>query len=307
MHLEAPGEGTVTGWYWIAVADSFEEVTRINRMVRQKSPPTLLYRTHHYWYRWLHKDTASEQQTKQEQHIFQRSLLLLREHINNNGAVIASTDYAMAQEYRDTYCYVWPRDAAITISALLEAKYTTISNQFFHFCHSIITKEGYLLHKYNPDGSLASSWIGWYYENKKELPVQEDETALVLWTLWRYFDQFHAVEAIKPLYRGLVIRAANWLLSYRDERGLPLPSWDLWEERRGISAWTVGATWAGLQSAAYFAEAFGEFELAESYQQAAEQMHAAAQIHFWQSDLQRYSRLLLVGDDGNLHNDNTRD
>mgnify|MGYP003933999493 CR=1 FL=1 len=46
---------------------------------------------------------------------------------------------------------------------------------------------------------------------------------------------------------------------YRDdETGLPRPSWDLWEERSGIHAWTVGATWGGLQAAANFAESFGE-------------------------------------------------
>ena len=86
---------------------------------------------------------------------------------------------------------------------------------------------------------------------RKELPVQEDETALVLWALWRHFQRFRDIEFIKPHYRGLIVRAANWLVAYRDkDSGLPLPSWDLWEERRGVLAWTVGATWGGLQAAA---------------------------------------------------------
>ncbi|MBU0910901.1 MAG: hypothetical protein KKA54_09440 [Proteobacteria bacterium] len=43
------------------------------------------------------------------------------------------------------------------------------------------------------------------------------------------------IEFIKPHYRGLIVRAANWLLAFRDEEtGLPLPSWDLWEERKRV-------------------------------------------------------------------------
>ena len=163
----------------------------------------------------------------------------------------------------------------------------------------MITNEGYLLHKYNPDGSLASSWHGWYIDGQKQLPIQEDETALVLWALWQHFECFRDVEFIKPLYRGLVIRAANWLASYRNpEDGLPLPSWDLWEERRGVLAWTVSATWAGLQAAAKFAAAFGEPVLVETYRRAAAEIRAGAEAHLWSADLGRFVRMVNRRDDG---------
>jgi GH15 family glucan-1,4-alpha-glucosidase len=136
-------------------------------------------------------------------------------------------------------------------------------------------------------------------DGQKELPVQEDETALVLWALWRHFQRFRDVEFIKPHYRGLITRAANWLVRFRDGRsGLPLPSWDLWEERRGVHAWTIGATWAGLQAAARFAGALGERRLSETYSQAADEIRSAAEQNLWQPDEERFARTIYATDEG---------
>lgn len=292
LHLQLPPRGKDTGWFWIAVGDDFIEVTRINRAIRQKGPRNFLDRTCYYWALWLTKmGMPTTYATEGACALYQRSLLLLRAQVDNSGAVIASTDFAVAHESHDTYCYVWPRDGAMAAAALDEAGYAEITRRFYDFCHTIITKEGYLLHKYNPDGSLASSWMGWYDAGKKEIPVQEDETALVLWALWQHFARYRDVEFIKPLYRGLVVRAANWMVTYRDEAsGLPQPSWDLWEERRGVHAWTIGATWAGLQAAVNFSEAFGEYQLAETYRRSAMQIKEATEHYLWNAREDRFLR-----------------
>jgi len=151
-----------------------------------------------------------------------------------------------------------------------------------------------LLHKYNPDGTLASSWHPWVRNGVKELPIQEDETALVIWALWRHFEKFSDVEFIKPLFRKLIVPAAEFMVSFRDENsGLPLPSYDLWEERHGVHAWSVAATWAGLVASANFAEAFGETETAEKYRNVANEIKAAAEKHLWMPNLNRFARSLI--------------
>ena len=49
------------------------------------------------------------------------------------------------------------------------------------------------------------------------------------------------------------------MMNYRDRKtGLPLPSYDLWEERQGVLTFTVSAVYGGLIAAASFTEAFGE-------------------------------------------------
>jgi glucoamylase len=299
LHLQVPAQGAATAWYWVAVAADFQGVTRINRAVREKGPPTFLDRTQAYWQLWCTKDGELPCLAESLEDLYQRSLLTLRAHIDNGGAVIAATDFDNARAYSDTYAYMWPRDGALVAAALVEAGYSEPSQRFFAFCHRVITPEGYLLHKYNPDGSLASSWHAWAIDGHKALPVQEDETALVLWALWRHFARFRDVEFIKPLYRGLIIRAASWLVSYRDQNtGLPLPSWDLWEEQRGVFAWTVGAVWGGLQAAANFAAAFGEAERAATFRQTADQLRQATLEHLWDAERSCFAGQLLTAPEG---------
>jgi glucoamylase len=315
LHLDVPGRGEATGWYWIAVGDDFKAVTRINRAVRQRGPQTFLDRTRDYWRLWVTKEEADNKHPADFGDLphlvcslYRRSMLVLRTHIDNGGAIVAANDFDIAHYGRDTYSYMWPRDGALVAAALVDAGYSQVPRRFFAFCHRVITDEGYLLHKYNPDGSLASSWHGWYVNGRKELPIQEDETALVLWVLWRHFQRFRDVEFIKPHYRGLVIRAANWLVEYRDpDTGLPLPSWDLWEERRGVLAWTVGATWGGLQAAANFAAAFGERGQADTYRSAAAEIRAGAEAHLWSPDAGCFARMINQRADGGWDVDPTVD
>jgi oligosaccharide amylase len=310
LHLSLPGGGQATGWYWIAVGDHFREVTRINRAVRQRGAETFLERTRSYWTLWANKKEERDFADLSDSvvQLYRRSLLILRTQIDNQGAIIAANDYDITGFARDTYSYMWPRDGALVAAGLIQAGYSEITRRFFHFCHRVITEEGFLLHKYNPDGSLASSWHPWYQDGQKQLPVQEDETALVLWALWRHYQRYRDVEFIKPLYRGLIVRSANWLASYRDEHsGLPLPSWDLWEERRGVLSWTVAAVWAGLQAAANFARVFGEHDLARKYVSASDEIRAGAIANLYQPGLNRFARMINMRGDGSLEVDSTVD
>jgi GH15 family glucan-1,4-alpha-glucosidase len=106
---------------------------------------------------------------------------VIRTQIDHDGAVIAANDSDVLQFGRDTYSYMWPRDGALTAAALDLAGYGELSRCFFDFCGRVISDQGYFLHKYNPDGSLGSSWHPWYSDGQQQLPIQEDETALVLW------------------------------------------------------------------------------------------------------------------------------
>ena len=67
------------------------------------------------------------------------------------------------------------------------------------------------------------------------------------------------------------------MVSYVDERnGLPMPSWDLWEERWGVHAFTVGSVWGGLEAARSFADLFGVAEGIDVPGQKASAMHVFA-------------------------------
>lgn len=224
------------------------------------------------------------------------------------GSPAAANDHDIIRFARDTYSYVWPRDGALAAYALDLSDHFQTTQAFFDFCHRVIAKEGYFLHKYNPDGSLASSWHPWQGKEGKQLPIQEDETGLVLWALWKHMDRFRDVEWIRDKYRGLVARAANWMVSYIDPAtGLPRPSYDLWEERYGVHAFTVAAVWAGLVAASRFAYRFNEGHLARKWKGAADGIRAAADRFLYRPELGRFARTVAPRGGGEVDVDPTLD
>jgi glucoamylase len=127
---------------------------------------------------------------------------------------------------------------------------------------------------------------------------------LVIWALWRHFQRYRDIDAIKPLYGRLVRKAADFMVGYREPRtGLPAPSYDLWEERRGILTFTCAAVHGGLTAAAEFAIAFGDVDHAERYARAAREIREAMDAHLWRPELNRFARMVNVRDDGTLEID----
>jgi GH15 family glucan-1,4-alpha-glucosidase len=298
LHADLPANGTATIYYWMAVGKNFEDVRLINHNIRERHIKSYLERTRSFWALWLNSHAPDFANLPNAViNLYKSSLLIIRTQVDHDGAVIAANDYDITQFASDTYSYMWPRDGALVASALDQAGHHTLTQKFFDFCRNAITPEGYLLHKYNPDGTLASSWHTWFRDGERQLPVQEDETGLVLWSLWRHYDKCHDIEWLSPLFRNLIVRAADWMVSYLDAEGLPEPSWDLWEERRGVHAFTVGAVWAGLQAAANFCVSFGEKELADKYRTAAEQLKQAVDSHMYRTDapdgVPRFVRMVI--------------
>ena len=91
------------------------------------------------------------------------------------------------------------------------------------------------------------------------LPIQEDETGLVLWALWEHYSIHRDIEFAHRLYGRMVKPCADFMSAFIDpDLGLPKPSWNLWEDRRGVHTFTCAAVIAGLRAAANFAELFAE-------------------------------------------------
>jgi len=123
------------------------------------------------------------------------------------------------------------------------------------------------------------------------LPIQEDSTALILWALWIHYASSQDIEFIRPLYDKLIRRSADFLAAHRDqETKLPLPCYDLWEERFGVHAFTVAAVIAGLRAGANFARLFQDAPLADRYDAAAAEMQDGLSRHLYHPGLQRYAR-----------------
>jgi len=306
LQVPAGGESYVTAW--IACGPSYKTVKELNRRIWEQGPTRLIASTDAYWRLWAKKeefDTTPLPEPVRD--LFYRSMLIMRTQIDNGGAIIAANDSDIAHMAGDHYSYCWPRDGALVAYALVLAGQAELSRAFFRYCAHCVESEGYFLHKYTPAGNLASSWHPWLLDGRRVLPIQQDETSLVIWALRKHFETFKDVEFVKPLYEPLIVKTADWIVSYRDHNGLPEPSWDLWEERRGVHTFTVAATIGALEAAASFAREFGELDRAASYGERAERMRGALRRHLWHSEHERFARMATPLPDGSYRLDMTDD
>jgi glucoamylase len=294
--------------YWLAAGPDFQTVKRLNQKILTKTPQRMMDRTEAYWRLWACKEPVNFGPLPEPiRDLYIRSQLILRTQIDNGGAIIAANDSDITHFAGDTYSYMWPRDGALVSYALVLAGHGELSRSFFLFCESCIEEEGYFLHKYNPTGTLASSWHPWMIDGKKILPIQQDETALVVWALRKHFQVFRDVEFLKDVYQTMVVAPATWMMGYRDHNGLPKPSWDLWEERRGVHLFTICATIGALQAAADFAKDMGAYDRAAEFTEGAERMRGAMMRHLWIPDRERFARMAVPLDDGTYRLDTTLD
>lgn len=309
LHLSLAARGKTKVHYWLAAGDSWQEVRRLDQLLKHKTPAALIQRTADYWRLWARKETPHlEFLPAKVADLYHRSLLVLRTQLDWQGGIVAANDSDVIEFNRDTYSYVWPRDGALVANALDMAGYPMPAQRFYEFCGSVIEREGYFLHKYNPDGTLASSWHPWLNKGQPQLPIQEDETALVIWALWNHFVLYRDIEFIKPFYKPLIKNAADFMCRYRDEEtGLPAPSYDLWEERHGILSFTVGAVFGGLTAASLFCSMFGEEERARLYQETAAEIRDAAGKYLWREESGRFCRMVFRDEHGALQVDETCD
>lgn len=298
--------------HWLCMGTRLSEVTTFGQeLIIGRGPDTYRDRTITYWQVWSEKDHRhiDDALGADASKLYRRSVLTARTHEDNRGAIIASTDFDITKFARDTYAYHWPRDGAIVANALDRADHEDSTRQFFLFSQQCLVEEGFFLHKYTPYGNPGSSWLPWVDSHGvRTLPVQEDETGLVLWALWQHYRIHRNLDFVVDLYSSLVTPAADWMVSYVDERnGLPMPSWDLWEERWGVHAFTVGSVWAGLDAARNFADLFGDVKAYVKYRDAAERLKEAADTHLYSAELGRFPRRIAVEDDESVTVDTVLD
>ena len=305
-----PPNGEKEVYSWIAVGTNIEEVSMLAGLIKQVSPIRLIHETEKYFETWVVKSEINFGNLPSEVvSMFKRSLLILRTQIDNRGGIIASCDSDILRFNKDTYSYVWPRDGAFVSMGLDAAGYFHVTQRFFDFCSKIVTKEGFMYQKYHPDGSLGSTWHPWSSSRRQfQFPIQEDETALVIYSLWNHYYQARDIEFISPLYEPLVCKAADFMVSYRDEDiKIPLASYDLWEENRGISTFTASAVFGGLKASSKFAKLFGDSDRAKKYDNAAGEVKEAILKYLYDSKKGRFLKLLRPDGEGRLVKDSTVD
>ena len=182
----------------------------------------------------------------------------------------------------------------MTFSLSCFAGYPEVSRMFFKFCDKTINQDGYFHHKYSPDGSIGSSWHAMAdSRGNPQLPIQEDETALVLIALYKHFQKYRDVEFIATVYPRLVLKATEFLIQFTDpQTGLPKPSYDIWEEKIGVYTSTVCTVISALESAAKLAKVFYDRERQEQLTSAAAKMKENAINRLYDPTAKRFKKAI---------------
>lgn len=302
------GGGSYDVSYWIVASDSQYNAERIHHQIRKDTLPSRLKRTRTYWHEWLAIGTNTFHGVdRQYLDSLKKSLMLIKVHTDKRGGIIASCDSSIYNYGRDYYSYVWPRDGAYAIWPLIRLGYTQEPRAFFEFCRDIVTPDGYLMHKYQPDRAIGSTWHPLIHGKRKELAIQEDETAIVVFMLGEYYRYSHDIDFIRNLYSTFIQPAANFMDHFIDEQtDLPHASYDLWEEKFLTSTYTVAIVYQALLVAAEFAEEFEYPDDAARWRERAKLILEAAPALF-DREQKRYNKGFLLKEAGTLEHDTTLD
>jgi len=303
------GQTSQDAYYWVVAAKSITEAHTLDEYVLTETPERLIRSTDAYWHAWLDKEQTDLSILPADlQSLYRRSLTIMRVHTDNGGGIIASSDTEMLHHGRDAYSYVWPRDGAIIANTFDKAGYGDVARRFYEFVARCIEPDGYLMHKYRSDGVLGSSWHPWIINGEARLPIQEDETASIIFVLWEHYERYRDIEFIESMYNSFIEPAANFMCEYIESTtGLPQASFDLWEEKYGTSTYTAASVYGGLMAAAKFANVLGKDEAVRTYQAIAQRIQSAIVKELWDEESGSFVKHVLHSKDGELEYDRVID
>ncbi|MDQ3065441.1 MAG: glycoside hydrolase family 15 protein [bacterium] len=308
LRFLVPAKQAKTVDYWVAAASSQHDAQIIHDTIRKHGLATRLRDTRRWWRQWMDTAESSIRQIdEQYQAMTRKSLLVIKAHIDRRGSVLASGDSSIFNYGRDYYGYCWPRDGALSLWPLLRVGYTEEIRNFFEFCRDIMHEDGYMLHKYLPDRSIGSTWHPTIHNNRHELAIQEDETAIVLIMMGEYLKVTRDSSFVEQLYGTFIKPTAYFLASYIDEKtNLPHASYDLWEEKFLTSTYTTATVYGALIGAARFAELFDHPDDALAWKEAAKRIENSIPQLF-NAQTQSFRKGLMLQANGKIEFDETLD
>lgn len=288
--------------YWVSAGMSIREALYVHKQIEEDGMMLRIHKTADWWKDWL-KPTLKVAQKAPADHrdMFIKSAMIIKSQIDKRGAIMASTDSAMLNYSRDAYAYSWPRDGGYVIWPLIRLGYKDEAYRFFEFCKRGIHPSGYLMHKYRADGALGSSWHPYIHGDIVAPPIQEDETAIVVFM----FEQFYQIQKdsslIKDFYSSMIVPMATFMSEYIDKNtGLPKPTYDLWEQIFLTTTYTTSLVYAALKSASRLATIAGDEDNAVEWSMAADDIRSAAHQHLYNNERQVFYNGLISRQDGSI-------
>jgi GH15 family glucan-1,4-alpha-glucosidase len=290
--------------YWIIAASSQSDSQAVHEHFMDSDMELRMRHVRQHWHAWLGGgDKEIPSFNRQE---LEKSLLIIKAHCDERGSVLASGDSSIFNFGRDYYCYCWPRDASYAVWPLIRLGHFTEAKNFFEFARDTMHEDGYVMHKYQPDRAIGSTWHPLIHGRSKELAIQEDETATTVFMMGEYYEASQDKTFVENIFHTFVAPCANFMASFIDDQtGLPHASYDLWEEKFLTSTYTVCTVIAGLEAAAKLAVVADQPADSVKWKKAAEGIKANLEKLY--SPDNYFVKGFLLQEDGSLQYDNTLD
>jgi len=276
-NLSVPANGQTAVHLLVCIGGSRKHVNQVHDMLSKRDVNHLVRECTDFWVHWLNnkKIPLAPNLSEQAQRVYNRSIFVLRNCSSHNGSVIASPDPRTLKSGGDTYNYCWWRDGGYISKAMDEVGLYEQSHKFLQFAMKCQEEEGYFIHRHFPDGTVGSTWHPPPF-------IQIDQTSTVISAVWHHFKRHGDLDQLLEMW-PLVKNGANFIVDhFMDERGLPLPSYDLWEERKAVNAYSCASVIHGLERAERIAEQLGKS--VGRWREASNKMREATLKHLWNED-----------------------
>lgn len=233
-----PGEECSLTIY-ITFAKSLNDIKNLIPEVKKPGYDALFKSAKEYWHNYLKGCFQIKSGNERADKIYERSLLMFSLMSDRNtGGLLASPEIDEDFTRCGRYAYCWGRDAAFITEALDEAGLYKASERFYDWAVRVQDSDGFWHQRYHMNGSIAPSW-----------GIQIDETGSILYGMLKHYLQVKDLNFLKKVWPS-VEKAVAFLEKFIDEdTGLPLPSFDLWEERMGEHTYSTAAVIAGINAA----------------------------------------------------------
>ena len=174
--------------------------------------------------------------------IYNRTILLFAMLTNRStGGISAGIEVDEQKNKCGRYSYCWHRDAVFITKSFDILGMTEEINRFYNiFCPKTQSDSGLWEQRFFTDGNLAPSW-----------GFQIDETASVVYGVYHHYKRNKDVEFLKETYK-ICEKAMKCLDRYLenllvDGKNFP-KSYDLWEEYRGNSMYSICSIYSAYDS-----------------------------------------------------------
>jgi len=299
------GKKSKTIYYTVSVGSGVDEVIQINHFLNLKPPHHLFNTTYSFWKAWAHQRKIDFcDLDNQVFEMFNKSLFVIRSHTDTtSGGIIASGDTSNYTYGKDNYDYIWARDAYFPASVMAKLGYFSTPKKLIKFFSKVVSLQGYIMHKFEQDTSLGSSWHPWINQGNLELPIQEDETAAIVNLIYDYFSLTNDVEFLENHFNDLVEVCANFMCSFVNKKlGIPEPSYDLWESKYMVSTYTTASVIKALENASKLSKVLEKLDLEQRYSKSARTLRKGLVKELFDEKTNSFVKGVHTTNDGDLIN-----